>query len=182
MRLNRVSQEPLGKGGSVRKPSYANVASTLALLVALSGAAYAAALAPNSVGTKHLKDKAVSRAKIKDNAVNSAKIAPGGVGASDIGGQQVGFDHLSFTPYDMNNLRVGGNIEVLAPNDNGQSFAHCDAGWYVVGGGWTVNNYDVKIGGSFAEDHNTWVVDGYYPGAQTNPAVTIQARAVCVPE
>ena len=49
-----------------RRLTYANVASTLALLLALSGVAYAAGLAPNSVRTRHLQDGAVTSAKVRD--------------------------------------------------------------------------------------------------------------------
>ncbi|MEA2391857.1 MAG: hypothetical protein QOK31_1966 [Solirubrobacteraceae bacterium] len=58
--------------------SYANVASTLALVFALTGGAYAAvALRANSVATKHLRRSAVTSAKIKD----------GTIGLADLGGR-----------------------------------------------------------------------------------------------
>jgi hypothetical protein len=48
-----------------RHLSYANVAATLALFVALGGGAYAATqLPPKSVGTKQLKDRAVTPVKL----------------------------------------------------------------------------------------------------------------------
>ena len=53
-----------------RRPSYANVVSTLALFFALGGGAYAAATLPaNSVGPRQIKKNAVERAKIKSNAI-----------------------------------------------------------------------------------------------------------------
>ena len=51
----------------MKRPSYANVAASLALLVALSGGAYAASLPRGSVGT----------AQLKNGAVTAKKIAPG---------------------------------------------------------------------------------------------------------
>lgn len=56
--------------------TYANVMSTLALFLALTGAtAFAATqLGKNTVGTKQLKKNAVTTAKIKKNAVSRAKI------------------------------------------------------------------------------------------------------------
>lgn len=56
--------------------TYANVASTLALVLALGGggAAVAAGLAKNSVGTKQLKAQAVTSAKVKDNALTGQDI------------------------------------------------------------------------------------------------------------
>ena len=56
--------------------TYANVISTIALFVALGGGAYAAVtLPPKSVGTRQLKNKAVTRVKIADRAVNGRKLA-----------------------------------------------------------------------------------------------------------
>ena len=74
-------KRPLGSG------RYANVTSTLALVVALSGTSYAAAkLAPNSVGTAQLKNNAVTTAKVKDGTLQAAdfkagQIKPGKDGA-----------------------------------------------------------------------------------------------------
>lgn len=58
------------------KLTYANVISTLALFLVLTGgAAYAAShLGKNSVGTKQLKKNAVTSAKIKNGAVTGAKV------------------------------------------------------------------------------------------------------------
>ena len=58
-----------------RRPTYSGVTSTLALVLALGGGAYAATALPgNSVGSKQLKKNAVVAAKIKKNAVVAAKI------------------------------------------------------------------------------------------------------------
>jgi hypothetical protein len=54
--------------------TYANVVSTLCLFVLLGGTAWA--VAANSVGTKHLKDRAVTTPKLRDRAVTQAKLAP----------------------------------------------------------------------------------------------------------
>lgn len=64
----------------MRRPrlSYANVTSTLALVVALGmGSAYAAnELGPRSVGAKQLRPGAVIASKLRKHAVNAPKIAP----------------------------------------------------------------------------------------------------------
>jgi hypothetical protein len=53
-----------------RPGRYANVASTLALVVALGGTSYAAvALPKNSVGNKQLKTNAVTSSKVKDSTL-----------------------------------------------------------------------------------------------------------------
>lgn len=58
------------------RPTYANVVATVALFIALGGAAYAATQLPrNSVGVKQLKKNAVTTPKIKNGAVTGGKIA-----------------------------------------------------------------------------------------------------------
>jgi len=58
------------------KLTYANVLATLALIVALSGGAYAAVSIPkNSITTSQIAPNAVRRADIAQGAVNSAKVA-----------------------------------------------------------------------------------------------------------
>jgi hypothetical protein len=64
-----------------RHLTYANVAATLALFLALGGAAYAATQLPkNSVGTKQLKSGAVTAAKISKKTRNQLRGAQGPAG------------------------------------------------------------------------------------------------------
>jgi hypothetical protein len=74
-----------------RRPrlSYANVVATLALFLALGGAAVAAGLPRNSVGPSQLKKGAVTAAKIKRNAVTAGKISKGAVVAGKLGANAV---------------------------------------------------------------------------------------------
>ncbi|HKH65333.1 MAG TPA: hypothetical protein VKA35_07710 [Solirubrobacterales bacterium] len=69
--------------------NYANVIATIALFVALGGAAVAAGLPRNSVGTNQLKRGAVSAAKLKRGAVTAGKIAPKAVVAGKLGANAV---------------------------------------------------------------------------------------------
>ncbi|HET9199169.1 MAG TPA: hypothetical protein VFN92_13065 [Solirubrobacterales bacterium] len=71
------------------KLSYANVIATIALFVALGGAAVAAGLPKNSVGTNQIKKGAVSAAKLKRGAVTSGKIGPKAVTAGKLGANAV---------------------------------------------------------------------------------------------
>ena len=50
----------------VRRPRYADVMSTLAVVLALTGASYAAGLAPNSVKSKQIKNNTVKSVDVKD--------------------------------------------------------------------------------------------------------------------
>jgi hypothetical protein len=79
----------------VLRPTYSGVVSTLALVFALGGGAYAAtALPANSVGPRQLKNGAVEAAKIKPgavggkalaaNAIDGSKVKNGSLGRADI--------------------------------------------------------------------------------------------------
>jgi hypothetical protein len=65
--------------------SYSNVIATIALFIALGGAAVAAGIPRNSVGTTQLKRGAVTAAKLKKQAVTSGKLAPKSVIAGKLG-------------------------------------------------------------------------------------------------
>ena len=67
-----------------RKPSPAMIVAILALIVAMTGGAYAAAVAKNSVGAKQLKKNAVKTGKIVNGAVTSDKIANSAVAGGKI--------------------------------------------------------------------------------------------------
>lgn len=66
--------------------SYANVASTLALVLVLGGggAAVAAGLAKNSVGSPQIKNGQVKRADLGKNSVTGAKVANGKLTGADM--------------------------------------------------------------------------------------------------
>jgi hypothetical protein len=58
----------------IKRPSPAIVIAVIALIVTLTGTAYAA-LAPHSVGSRQLKPRAVTNAKFADSAVTTNKVA-----------------------------------------------------------------------------------------------------------
>ena len=69
----------------MRRLSYANVMSSIAVFIALGGTSYAAAtLARNSVGSPQLKTGAVKTPDIAGNAVTSAKVRNGTIGTADL--------------------------------------------------------------------------------------------------
>lgn len=71
------------------KLSYSNVIATIALFLALGGAAIAAGLPKNSVGSKQLKRGAVTTADLRKGAVRSGKLAPKAVVAGKLGSNAV---------------------------------------------------------------------------------------------
>jgi hypothetical protein len=76
VRLNRVLRY---------RPRYADVAATLALLLATSGTAYAAGAFPaHSVGAKQLKRGAVTKSKVAPGAIISSKLRSSSVTATKL--------------------------------------------------------------------------------------------------
>lgn len=73
----------------VPRLSYANVMATIAVFIALGGAAVAAGLPPHSVGAKQLKKGAVTPAALRKGAVTAGKIAPKAVVAGKLGANAV---------------------------------------------------------------------------------------------
>lgn len=71
------------------KLNYANVIATIALFIALGGAAVAATLPKNSVGTQQLKRGAVATSDLRRGAVRAGKIAPKAVVAGKLGANAV---------------------------------------------------------------------------------------------
>jgi hypothetical protein len=71
------------------KLSYSNVIASIALFVALGGAAVAAGLPRHSVGARQLKRGAVNAAALKKGAVTSGKLAPKSVVAGKLGPNSV---------------------------------------------------------------------------------------------
>jgi hypothetical protein len=67
------------------KLNYSNVIATIALFVALGGAAVAAGLPKHSVGPRQLKRGAVTAAALRKAAVTSGKLAPKSVVAGKLG-------------------------------------------------------------------------------------------------
>ncbi len=74
------------------KLTYANVVATLALFIAVGGAtAFAASkLAKNSVGTKQIKNGAVTAAKIKNGAVTGTQVKNGSLTGTQVNASTLG--------------------------------------------------------------------------------------------
>ncbi len=72
------------------KLNYSNVIATIALFVALGGAAVAAGIPRHSVGPKQLKRGAVTGAALRKGAVTSGKLAPKSVVNGKLGPNSVG--------------------------------------------------------------------------------------------
>jgi hypothetical protein len=90
MRAENQDKEPQFMNSRFRpKLSYANVIATIALFIALGGAAVAANLPKRSVGAAQLKKGAVTAAALRKAAVTSGKLAPKSVVAGKLGANAV---------------------------------------------------------------------------------------------
>lgn len=115
-----------------------HVVGYLALLVALSGTAYAASLPSNSVGTRQLRDGAVTRAKLASGALprvgprgpRGVQGATGAIGLTGAPGKPGGLDPAKVT------IR---HVSGVGSNGPGVE-AFCNSGEVVVGGGFDLGS------------------------------------------
>ena len=103
----------------ISRPSPAMVVAIIALIVAISGSAYAA----GKIGTRQIKKNAISTKKIKDDAVTGAKIANGAITGGKLASGAVGTV-----------MRVGPDKTIDA-NGFGRADAQCNSGERATGGG-----------------------------------------------
>jgi hypothetical protein len=179
--------------------TYANIVATLALVVALSGGAYAAAALPrNSVGAKQLRNNAVTRVKIKNRAVSGAKIAANAVTGyhvveSTLGAvpeathaasadsaktataaTTAGNAALSRLDYESTTIDVpsGSPTAVTAS-------ASCPAGLYATGGGARVgDDGNAYVNDAGPSSRTTWEGSAWpYSG----PGSTLTVYVICAP-
>lgn len=127
--------------------SYANVASTLALVVALGGggAAVAAGVAKNSVGTKQLKANAVTSAKVKNDSLTGKDVQESTLGQVPSALDADHADHADHAATADSATTAGraGNVHAAVVQANGTlvagqsldavSAARQDTGLYEVG-------------------------------------------------
>jgi hypothetical protein len=86
--------------------SYANVMATLAVFIALGGAAYAAVKIPrDSVGARELKDHAVGTSELKDRAVGTGELKPESVGTPQLKEDSINHNRLREHSVGVENLR-----------------------------------------------------------------------------
>jgi len=97
--------------------TYANVIASLALFIALGGAAVAAGLPKNSVGPNQIKKGAVTPKALRKGAVTSGKIAPKAVVAGKLGPNAVLPGNLGAGIINTSKLAAGAvNAEKIANN------------------------------------------------------------------
>ena len=110
----------------MNRPRYADVAATLALVLALGGTAYAASLPKHSVGKQQLKHDAVTSKKIKNGKVRGVDLAPGAVGGGQLQDGAVTGAKIANGTVDRPDLASGsvGTGELTANAVNGSKVAN----------------------------------------------------------
>jgi hypothetical protein len=126
------------------------IVATVALIVALGGVSYAAAVLPkNSVGPEQLQKRAVSGSKLNSNAVTGAKVKNGSLAAGDFKGGQLpvgpqgpaglqgpkGDKGDGGAPGISGYQRVVTYAAALSAGQSATASAPCPAGKKVLGGG-----------------------------------------------
>ena len=130
-------------GRLVRRPSAAMVVACVALVIALGGTSYAAISLPaNSVGTKQIKDRAVTKKKISARTIASLRGARGARGLAGPAGP-AGAGGAAGPAGAAGAVGPPGPV-ALAYIDSGPSLlagaqsteqAYCPLGWSATGGG-----------------------------------------------
>jgi hypothetical protein len=150
-----------------KRLSYANVIATLALFLALGGAAYAVKAAPkNSVKTKSIKNSAVTTDKIANGAVTLAKL--GGTTLSDA----------------IKIVHADGPTINVPDSEARQDIVTCPAGYQAIAGEVTQvspvdQNSDMGLISSHRVPGNTtqWLIR---MGNEDDFTRTFQLGAICI--
>ena len=111
------------------KPAHAMAVAMIALLVALGSGAYAA----SKVGTKDIKDEAVTGKKLAKNAVKSNKTKDGGLKGKDLKDGTVTSEKLAEGATALNITVRSSGERVLTPGSDSIVSADCEAGEFATG-------------------------------------------------
>jgi hypothetical protein len=132
----------------IRLPSPALVVACIALMVALSGLAYAATLPKNSVGTTQLKNDAVVSSKVKNGALLAADFKAGQLPAGEVGPKGDKGDTGAQGPPGVSGLEIVKNVGPSQSTLFTVRSASCPSGKRLLGGGAVA----FPLGGAYYDD------------------------------
>ena len=126
-------------------PSPAMIVACLALTVALGGTSYAAIKLPaNSVGTKQLKERAVTGAKVKNDTLTGTQIAEATL--ATVPKALRADSATSADSADISRLDYRRSAAAAIPTTGHvRTTASCDAGTFALGGGAKLSNPDIAV-------------------------------------
>ena len=110
---------------SIKMPSPAMLVALVALFVSLGGSAYAV----SKVGTKQIKNGAVTTPKLKNKAVTAAKISDGAITTAKVKSGAIQGDRLSV-------IQVEGEEVTMNPGTSEIAAAYCPEGRQAIGYSW----------------------------------------------
>lgn len=114
--------------------SYANVVSTICLFLVLGGgAAIAAGLGKNTVGTRQLKRNAVTSAKVKDGSLRAGDLKAGAIPDAYTKSQ-------SDNRYLQGTITITAEIGAVAKESFAGKIVKCPSGYEAIGGGVSPQN------------------------------------------
>jgi hypothetical protein len=173
----------------------------IALLLALSGASYAAVKLPaRSVGARELKPKAVTRAAIRANAVDGSKVAADALTGSDIKEATLGPVPAATSAASSTHAAAAAALDrvtfrgatgsvpaaTVSPTDptattNGLAgaTAGCDPGQVVTGGGVRVDDADATAVVDSYPDAGGRAWSGHVDNSDTMSAHGFSVFAIC---
>ena len=170
-----------------------NLVAYLALFLAMSGTAYAAA----TIGSRQVIDESLLSRDLKNNAaVNSSDVVNNGLTGADVNEDTLGqVPRAFYSSYagGAGVLHWGGSVsepEPMGPNSSGQAHAECPRGTTATGGGHIVGydfdpsfgeystDPDIMVDGSFASDSGGWVANATNATSRTDAFVMAVAECV----
>ena len=174
----------------VSRLTYANVASTLALFIALGGVSYAAVRLPaNSVGAKQLKKHAVTSIKIKNRAVGATKIARNAVTGFNVDESTLAPVPEATHAADADSATTAASaplarldyesttVPVTSPSVT--ATAQCPAGLNATGGGARLaNDDDGFVNDSGPSNRTTWEAT-VFPSPTASPDAKVTVYVIC---
>jgi hypothetical protein len=185
-----------GRRWRLKTPSAGLLVAIVALVVALSGTAYAGmTLGKNSVGTKQLKNKAVTNGKLAKNAVGTGKIANGAITAGKLSTGLVvpsatnattaaSATALANVTYVQSAVKTAANGTATTPKST-PGAASCPTGTFAISGGFDTSATGVEIsqsapqGATATTPATAW--GGFVDNFNATGTQTFHAWVVCTP-
>jgi hypothetical protein len=171
-----------------RRVTYANLVSTLALVIAVgSGGAFAAGLAKNSVGSKQIRNHSIKTKDYRPGSVDGSVIADGSVGSADLAAGVL----PTMLPGRIVVQRVDVALTAGTPGPPVSGFAACQPGQKLIGGSVNISNapanevlvsrpaLDNVANGGIPDDGNTFA---FWKGTArdvTGGGGTMRVFAIC---
>jgi hypothetical protein len=162
-----------------RRLTYANVISTVALFVALGGVSYAAVKLPaNSVGTKQIKSKAVTKAKVDPSLFKTIRGGDGPKGDTGATGSQGPKGDPGVNVSGVAGVELVETTSIADFTTNKSAIATCPPGKTVIGGGAKTEGVTgtVLTYSTTSADRTQWVARGRQTASG---AWTVTATAIC---